>query len=198
VDSGAIVPEPGPDDEVPRASIGAAAVAADEFAWKEVSGWSYPRQGLGATMAGYSTETLRSMTIKQVMTVAPYSVRRDHALVVATALMAQKRIRHLPVLHERRVVGVLAERDLLLAEQMAKAREADGRPEPMTVGEAALSAPLVVAPTERLSSVVAQMVASRAEIVIVVDADRIVGVFTTIDALAFLSKLLGDAGVPSA
>ncbi len=149
-------------------------------------------------MAGYKADTLRAMTVKQVMTVAPYSVRSHHALVVAAALMTQKRIRHLPVLEDRRVVGVLAERDLQAAEQVAKAREADPRAKPMTVGEATLSAPLVVAPTERLSSVVAQMASRRAEIVIVGDADRVVGVFTTIDALAFLATLLVDPAEASA
>src|SRR6516165_10777364 len=54
--------------------------------------------------------------IDRYMTHAPYVVQAGASLASAARLMRQIGARHLPVLHEGSLVGILSERDLLLLE----------------------------------------------------------------------------------
>jgi CBS domain-containing protein len=53
--------------------------------------------------------------IRQIMTSPVHSVRPDDSLEDCMRLMTERRIRHLPVLHAGRVVGVLSIGDLVKA-----------------------------------------------------------------------------------
>ena len=55
------------------------------------------------------------MQVKELMTVDVVTVGRNDELSVADDIMKMKRVRHLPVLEEGRLVGVLSQRDLFLA-----------------------------------------------------------------------------------
>jgi len=123
--------------------------------------------------------------IRDVMTPAPYSVQQTHALAVAAKLMQDKHIRHLPVFDNRKLVGVLGEHDVA----RALAKEGSST---LTVAVALQSAPLVTAPDESVLTVVRRMVTARADLAFVVDRERLIGVFTTIDALKVLAHCLED------
>ena len=147
-------------------------------------------EGSAATGDGqgaWRPEPMTNQPIRSVMTVAPYSIHLDHALSVAAKLMRDKNIRHLPVLKERSVVGILAERDLDVALFRAGSKSA-------TVSTARLAEPVVIGPEVTIASAARSMAAQRADIAVVVDKEHIIGVFTTIDAL----KVLADALDPPA
>ena len=55
------------------------------------------------------------MIVKELMTADVVTVGRNDELSVADDIMKMKRVRHLPVLDDGRLVGVLSQRDLFLA-----------------------------------------------------------------------------------
>jgi acetoin utilization protein AcuB len=119
------------------------------------------------------------------MTPAPSTVPRNESLSVAHRLMREAGIRHLPVLDGTAVIGVLTERDVLLIESLPGVNPTD-----MRVEEAMVPEPYEVTPEAALAEVVATLLDRRIGSAIVVDEGRVVGVFTTVDALRALSDLL--------
>ena len=57
----------------------------------------------------------RAVTVRELMTTEVVTLGRAHVLTLADELMTQERIRHLPVLEDGRVVGVVSQRDLFHA-----------------------------------------------------------------------------------
>ena len=124
-------------------------------------------------------------TVRQYMTPAPSTVPRNQSVSVAHRLMREGGIRHLPVLDGTAVIGVLTERDVLLIESLPGVNPTD-----MRVEEAMVPEPYEVTPEAALAEVVATLLDRRIGSAIVVDEGRVVGVFTTVDALRALSDLL--------
>lgn len=134
-------------------------------------------------------------TVSQYMTHSPHSIGTEQSLAVAHEMMRLYGIRHLPVLHGGQLVGVLTERDLALVETLPGV---DKRR--VTVDDAMTPDPFVVAPETRLAPVVATMRDRKLGSVIVAEGQRVVGMFTTVDALAALADALAPApaGTPNA
>jgi acetoin utilization protein AcuB len=124
-------------------------------------------------------------TVRQYMTPSPHTVARNQAVSVAHQLMRAEGIGHLPVLDGVKVVGILAERDILLVESLPGVNPTD-----LVVEEAMVPAPYAVTPEASLSEVVATMLERRIGSAIVTEGQRVVGVFTTVDALRALGDLL--------
>lgn len=120
------------------------------------------------------------------MTVSPVVVGIGDTLADAHRLMRARGIRHLPVLDAGRLVGVLSQRDLYLAESL---RGVD--PETDTVREAMSGDPYTVPPGAPLEEVAAAMAERKVGSAIVVDRGAVIGVFTTVDALRALARLAG-------
>lgn len=81
--------------------------------------------------------------------------------------------------------GVLSERDIALVEAMEPLD-----PERVTVEEAMTPEPYAVQPTTPLRDVVRTMAERKYGSAVIVEYDRPVGVFTTIDALRLLERML--------
>lgn len=56
------------------------------------------------------------MTIAEIMTANPLSITRTTTLAQARDLMVEKHIRHLPVIDNDQLVGLVSQRDILAAE----------------------------------------------------------------------------------
>ncbi|MBI5513532.1 MAG: CBS domain-containing protein [Deltaproteobacteria bacterium] len=125
------------------------------------------------------------------MTATPHTVGRDQPLTVAHRLMRDHRVRHLPVVHVGKLVGLVSDRDLALIETL---RDVD--PAEVIVEEAMTQAPYTVGPDASLAEVAEHMAAHRYGSCVVVDGERVVGVFTTVDALEALAALL-RSGAPA-
>jgi len=100
--------------------------------------------------------------------------------------MREHNIRHLPVLHGGKLAGMVTVRDLHLVETLQ-----DVNPEAVKIEEAMSSDPYVVAPTATLKEVAREMADRKLGSAIVVDGGKVVGVFTTVDALHALMDALG-------
>ena len=101
-------------------------------------------------------------------------------------MMREHRIRHLPVLHGGRLVGIVSDRDLHLVETL---RDID--PDEVTVEDAMSPDLYAVGPDEALVHVVDTMAARKLGAAVVARGARVLGVFTTVDALHALADLLG-------
>jgi acetoin utilization protein AcuB len=123
--------------------------------------------------------------IARYMSTTPHTIGQEQTLAVAHKLMRENRVRHLPVLEGGRLVGMISDRDLALIETL---RDVDATK--VTVEEAMTQAPYTVSPDASLDEVVATMAEHRYGSAIVMDNGKVVGVFTTVDALMALSELL--------
>jgi acetoin utilization protein AcuB len=118
------------------------------------------------------------------MTAAPQALDPSTRLAVARRTLEERGIRHAPVLCEGRVVGVVSEHDLTICES-ASNFDLDLRLEDVMTKDV-----LTVPPSATLQDVTRRMRARHCGSAIVVDHDRVVGIFTTTDALDALADLL--------
>jgi acetoin utilization protein AcuB len=123
--------------------------------------------------------------VDRYMTPSPYSVGQEQKLLQAHRLMREHHIRHLPVLHGGKLVGVISDRDLHLIETL---RDVD--PEKVLIEEAMSPSVYTVSPKAPLDEVVREMVQHRYGCAVVVEGGKVVGVFTTVDALRAFADTL--------
>lgn len=124
-------------------------------------------------------------TIQKYMTTQPHSIGQDQPMAVAHTMMRDLKIRHLPVLNGGRLVGLLSDRDLNLIETL---RDVD--PNKVTVEDAMTSNPYFVAPDALLDDVVGEMAEHKYGCAVVMSANQLVGIFTTVDACRSFAELL--------
>lgn len=127
-------------------------------------------------------------TIAELMTPIPYTIGRDATIAEALEKMRAHGIRHLPVLHGGKLVGIVSDRDLGLIGALN-----DVDPTKVTVEEA-MSDPWTVPYTAHVNDVVREMTEHKYGSALIVDEhNKLVGIFTTHDALQALSELLEAA-----
>lgn len=124
-------------------------------------------------------------TIAERMSTTPHLIGAEQSLATAHELMRTHRIRHLPVLHGGKLIGVVSERDLHLVETLH-----DVDPATVRVEEAMSQDIYVVTPKTPLADVVREMSARKLGSAVVLDGSKVVGLFTTVDALDTLADLL--------
>jgi len=113
------------------------------------------------------------------MTPFPYSVEVDDPLLRARELMRQHEVRHLPVLRNHQLVGVLTDRDL------RRAMDPDlGLPpkEELFVRDVYLPGPFVVDSACPLDEVLDHMASNHIGSALVTKQGRLAGIFTATDA----------------
>jgi len=126
-------------------------------------------------------------TIKSVMTPFPYSVEGSAAIREAKEFLMSKRIRHLPVTEDGKLVGMVSDRDikLILGPDFAYPSEDELRVRDVMVKEA-----YTVSLSEPLDVVLEHMAEHHLGSVLVTKKGKLVGVFTATDACrAFAASL---------
>lgn len=123
--------------------------------------------------------------IAKYMTTAPHSIGSDQAIATAARMMNDHRIRHLPVLRGGRLLGMLTDRDIKLIETFH-----DVDPTKITVEEAMTEQPYSVSPEAPLDEVVETMAAKKYGSAVIMQNEKVVGIFTTVDACDALCQLL--------
>ncbi len=125
-------------------------------------------------------------TLKTAMTPFPYSVSPVSPVSDAEALMAQHNVHHLPVVEERRIVGVLTPHDI------AAARKGGPSGATLAVGDCAVADAYVVELDEPLETVLLTMAERHISSAIVTRRGRLAGVFTTVDACRAFGAYLSE------
>lgn len=130
-------------------------------------------------------------TIEHYMSSALVTVEPAWPLREAIRLMREHEFRHLPVVSQKRVVGVVS---LHAAESAVKSspRASD----PIAIAAAMDPNPYIVDPEEPADRVARGMAKRRVEYALVAHDLRLVGIFTSTDALLALAALLEDELVP--
>jgi CBS domain-containing protein len=121
---------------------------------------------------------MAAMKVKELMNAWCMRAREDDDLGLASQMMLWSGARHLPVVRETRVVGVLSERDILDVTLAAGKQAAMVR-----VSEAMSSPAEVIGPDEDAGTAAARMLAAGIGCLPVVEADGLVGMLSTTDLL---------------
>lgn len=112
-------------------------------------------------------------------------VRPDTPVRGAHALMRSTNQRDLVVMDGEKLAGVICQLDLYLIQSLT-----DADPESAVVEEAMTTDPYIVSPDVSLEQVARTMWTERYGSAIVVQDDRVVGIFTLADSLRALSQVL--------
>jgi acetoin utilization protein AcuB len=123
--------------------------------------------------------------VSKYMTTTPVSIDVDATLAEAATLMKKHSIRHLPVVSEGKLLGILTDRDVKFVETFW-----DVDPDLVTVYRTMTDDPYQVAPATPLDEVASAMAKERLGSAVIVEDGRVVGVFTTVDACRCLAELL--------
>lgn len=123
--------------------------------------------------------------ISKYMSTSPITVGQEQTLAHAHKILREHHIRHLPVLKGGHLIGIITDRDLNLVETLK-----DVDPEKVTVEDAMTPDPYTVSPEAALDEVVAEMAEKKYGSAVVIDNNKVVGVFTTVDAMSAFAELL--------
>jgi len=135
----------------------------------------------------------RVPSVKSVMTPFPWSVSLDDSLTRARRLMDDHDIRHLPVVEEDRLVGVISDRDLGVVR--AAVPEGEAR-ESLTVRDACILDAYVVESSTPLDRVLLEMSGRHIGSALVVRNGRLAGIFTVTDACRHFGLFLREMFPP--
>jgi acetoin utilization protein AcuB len=123
--------------------------------------------------------------VREYMTAAPHTIAPTTSLSRAIKTMRDHQVRHLPVVEHDRVIGMLSQRDILIMESLPGVNPTEVR-----VEEAMVRDVFIVAPDTPIGEVVETMIERKLGSTVVSDDERVLGVFTTTDALRALHDLL--------
>jgi acetoin utilization protein AcuB len=130
-------------------------------------------------------QPLKLMKMREAMTLSPLTVDEDSQLTKAVHLMREKKIRHLPVVHDGKLRGILSERDtraVALLPDLEKFSVSDVMTrKPSVVGEHILVLDAVLKMAEKKIGC----------LVVTGESESVVGIFTTQDALYLLLRERG-------
>lgn len=122
-------------------------------------------------------------TVRQLMSPAPHTIGADQPIEEAVHRMRTAHVRHLPVLAGAHLVGLLSDRDVRLVETFATR-------EHLTVSDVMSPEPFVVGADADLKDVVKTMAERKLGSAVAVEDGKVVGIFTTTDALHLLLQHL--------
>ena len=117
----------------------------------------------------------------------PVALTRRHTLAEAHGIMRAHKIRHLPVVEAGRVIGVVTQSDLRLLESLEPID-----PRTVEVDDAMTRDPYMVEADRPLADVIAEMWSRRIGSALIAEGGAVIGIFTSVDALAVLAHLLED------
>jgi CBS domain-containing protein len=122
--------------------------------------------------------------IDKYMSKSLITIELDNNLSYAIHLMHDNHLRHLPVYDDDKLVGMLSEGDIRLIQSFTRDHLAE-----ISVGEACTNNPYVVKFNCSVGHVAGVMCEKRYSSALVVDDDdRLIGIFTWIDALGILNS----------
>jgi acetoin utilization protein AcuB len=140
---------------------------------------------LARAMHWSSTMSKPIPTVQKYMTTSPHTIGEDQPMALAHRMMREHHVRHLPVLRGAKIVGVVSDRDLNMVETLQ-----DVDPRKVLVNEAMSQEPYLVTPDTALDEVVGTMANNKYGSAVVTQHDKVVGIFTTVDACRAFADLL--------
>ena len=133
------------------------------------------------------------LEIDRYMSTVVVLIDPSQPLSEAIRLMRLHEVRHLPVVRKGKIAGLLSQRDVYLMQTLEKTD-----PSLVQVSEAMTRDPYTVDPETPVDRVVREMARRKVGSALVAHDGRLLGLFTTTDALLALAALVEDDRVPDA
>ena len=127
------------------------------------------------------------LAIQHYMTHALVVVGREEPIAEATRRMRLHEVRHLPVTEHGKVVGLISQRDIHLIQSLCSAE-----PHETLVEEAMVHDVYLVEAEDDLRKVALHMAEHRMGSAVVAHNGKLLGIFTTTDALRALAAVLEE------
>lgn len=138
------------------------------------------------------------MTIDSIMTRDPITLSPQNTLRDVIELQRSKRIRHVPIIDDSRVVGIVTDRDVKRATPSLLSgisREVfDSVLETTTLSQIMTRDPMTITSKTSLRAVVKIMIENRFGALPVVDNNQLVGIVTDTDLLRAFYEILPEGG----
>lgn len=137
--------------------------------------------------------------VRNFMTAKVQSLSSNDRLLEAALLMRSSHFRHIPIVDDGKLVGIITDRDIqrcapsLLAR--VSAEEYNAIFEETTISRVMTREPLQTSPDARLSDAVALLRQEKLGCLPVVEKGKLVGIITKADMLSALLKMLETAPV---
>jgi len=138
------------------------------------------------------------MKVRELMTGAPITVSPDTSVFDARRLMLKERIRHLLVTDDRRLVGIITDRDIRL-NLPSQARslsmwEVYYLLAKLTVGQIMTKSVIISAPHREARAAAQLMLEHKVGALPVLDGDVLIGILTETDILRAFARVPEAAG----
>lgn len=130
-------------------------------------------------------------TVQTIMQTDVIWIKPDETIDYAFSIMRDCGIRHLPVVDQGRLVGLISEGDILLRSMLEYNQVIAP---PMPVSEVMTQELITCAPTDRTAEVAETMLTCKLDCVPVVKDDHILGIITTSDFVEAICREEEDAG----
>lgn len=117
-------------------------------------------------------------TVQKYMSASPITISDDLTVHDAACRMFDHRIRHLPVVRDDRLVGIISDGDVAVVNSLPGVEASE-----VSIGFAMTSGPYTCAPTTSLLEVVRTLRERKIGSAVVMDQGELVGIFSVIDAL---------------
>lgn len=131
--------------------------------------------------------SIKDVTIDAYMTRNPATVGQRQMMDSAHRIMRENNIRHLPVVDGERLVGLVTDGDLHLLESLD-----DVDPKRVSVNEAMTHEPYRVTADTPLQRVVTEMARKKYSSALVVDGEKVIGIFTAVDMARLCVDMLSE------
>lgn len=123
--------------------------------------------------------------IYRYMTTSPLTINSELDLQYAKNFMKEHRIRHLPVLEHDKIVGIISETDINFLQGFRGVSLKDQK-----IQDAMTTDVCIFEANAHLDEVCEKMIHNKIGSVLIQDNNKLVGIFTWIDALGAMSQLL--------
>jgi acetoin utilization protein AcuB len=131
------------------------------------------------------------LEIERYMTTVIVVVGPNQPLSEAIRLMRLHEVRHLPVVEQGKLAGVISQRDVYLMQSLERTD-----PSRVLVSEVMTRDPYTIEPDEQVDRVAREMVRRKIGTALVTHGPRLMGLFTASDALLALAALVEDDRIP--
>ena len=132
--------------------------------------------------------------ISDMMTPMPLTIGASLPVRKAKLFMSTHSIRHLPVVEQGRLVGILSDRDIKLSQAVSKAPDFD---DSVFVKDICQQHPYVVDGSTPADAVLAHMYSEKLGSALVTANQKLVGIFTVTDACRAFAEYLRSGNVTS-